>query len=265
MSKDPAFLFYSSDFLTGISDLTMEERGQYITLLCLQHQKGALSPKTIKISVGDVSSDVMSKFEQDEAGNFLNKRLQNVIELREKYVPYKIASATLGGLLNTSRNLKASEKKKIKQSFNIEDFTNLKTKEEIKHSVKEWFKHQLSICLTIYENENEIENETINEDGKKENFSFKNELLKLVVNPKIVDEWLKVRKSKKAVNSETAFAGFLREANKTDLTIDEILTTCVERSWGGFNSEWIKQNTNGKQNSQQLATATLKHIRGITD
>jgi len=51
MAKDPAFLFYSSDFLSGITDLTMEERGQYITLLCLQHQKGSLSEKTIRLSV----------------------------------------------------------------------------------------------------------------------------------------------------------------------------------------------------------------------
>ena len=29
MSKDPAFLFYSSDFLTGVMDLTMEENGIY--------------------------------------------------------------------------------------------------------------------------------------------------------------------------------------------------------------------------------------------
>ena len=32
-NKDPAFLFYSSDFITGCMGLTMEERGQYITLI----------------------------------------------------------------------------------------------------------------------------------------------------------------------------------------------------------------------------------------
>ena len=75
MAKDPAFLFYSSDFLTGISDLTMEERGQYITLLCIQHQKGKLSEKIIKISIGSVSEDVMNKFKKDEDGLYFNERL----------------------------------------------------------------------------------------------------------------------------------------------------------------------------------------------
>ena len=37
--KDPAFLFYSSDFLSGTMLMTDEEIGQYIKLLCLQHQK----------------------------------------------------------------------------------------------------------------------------------------------------------------------------------------------------------------------------------
>jgi len=68
--KDPAFLFYASDFLTGVSGLTMEERGQYITLLCLQHQTGHLSEKEIRLCVGNAAADVMAKFEKDENGNF---------------------------------------------------------------------------------------------------------------------------------------------------------------------------------------------------
>jgi len=76
MSKDPAFLFYSSDFLTGVSDLTMEERGQYITLLCIQHQKGRLSRKMISISCGNATADVMAKLRQDEQGLYYSPRLE---------------------------------------------------------------------------------------------------------------------------------------------------------------------------------------------
>ena len=35
-NKAPAFQLYAQDFLTGVMDLTMEERGVYITLLCKQ-------------------------------------------------------------------------------------------------------------------------------------------------------------------------------------------------------------------------------------
>ena len=83
--KDPAFLFYSSDFLNGVSDLSMEERGQYITLLCLQHQKGHLSKRALSLTVGAVSEFVISKFNQDESGRYYNVRLEEEIDKRKKH------------------------------------------------------------------------------------------------------------------------------------------------------------------------------------
>lgn len=85
MPKDPAFLFYTKDFLSGVSDLTMEERGQYITLLCLQQQKGHLTEKAIKIAVGNAAADVMAKFRQDSAGLWYNERLELEIEKRASH------------------------------------------------------------------------------------------------------------------------------------------------------------------------------------
>lgn len=83
--KDPAFLFYTSDFLTGVSDLTMEERGQYITLLCLQHQKGRLTKKMIGISLGNATADVMAKLRQDEEGRYYSPRLEKEVSKRSEY------------------------------------------------------------------------------------------------------------------------------------------------------------------------------------
>ena len=97
MSKDPAFLFYSSDFLTGVLDLTMAERGQYITLLCLQHQKGRLSEKTIGLNLGDVSKDVLAKFEVDEEGLYYNERLEAEIEKRSQHKEKQRENGKLGG------------------------------------------------------------------------------------------------------------------------------------------------------------------------
>ncbi len=86
MSKDPAFLLYSSDFISGVADLTMEERGQYITLLCLQHQKGHLTEKAVKLALGirtlDEIPDLLQKFAIDESGLFYNKRMDEEIQKR---------------------------------------------------------------------------------------------------------------------------------------------------------------------------------------
>jgi uncharacterized protein YdaU (DUF1376 family) len=45
MAKDPAFLFYPSDFLTGTMFMNNEQIGIYIRLLCSQHQHGGVIDK----------------------------------------------------------------------------------------------------------------------------------------------------------------------------------------------------------------------------
>ncbi len=85
MAKDPAFLFYTNDFLTGVAELTMEERGQYITLMCLQHQKGSLTKKLIMINVPGVTKDVLGKFKKNGEGNLFNERLKKEIIKRQEH------------------------------------------------------------------------------------------------------------------------------------------------------------------------------------
>lgn len=97
MAKDPAFLFYSSDFLSGCIDLEMEERGQYITLLCAQHQKGHLSEKTIRLLVGSVSVNVLVKFSKDQEGNYFSERLDAEIEKRKKFTESRKLNGQKGG------------------------------------------------------------------------------------------------------------------------------------------------------------------------
>lgn len=83
--KDPAMLFYTSDFLTGVALLSMAERGQYITLLCLQQQHGHMTAQEMKAAVGKVSPAVMEKFQRDAEGKFFNRRAELEIQKREKH------------------------------------------------------------------------------------------------------------------------------------------------------------------------------------
>ena len=86
MSKDPAFLFYPSDFLTGTMFLSNEQVGAYIRLLCAQHQQGHLPQRAMEMMCGGIDEEVFSKFEQDEKGLYYNKRLDNESERRTNYV-----------------------------------------------------------------------------------------------------------------------------------------------------------------------------------
>jgi hypothetical protein len=84
MSKDPAILFYTSDFLTGVSFMSYAQRGKYITLLCLQHQKGFLTEREIKKICGK-DEDVLAKFEIDKDGLYFNKRMKEESDKRKRY------------------------------------------------------------------------------------------------------------------------------------------------------------------------------------
>ena len=101
MSKDPAVLFYTSDFMSGVVGLTMQERGQYISLLCIQHQQGHLSEKTICLLLGITSvseiPDVMEKFKIDEDGKYYNERMELEAEKRHSFVNSRKENAKLGG------------------------------------------------------------------------------------------------------------------------------------------------------------------------
>lgn len=83
--KDPAFLFYSSDFLSGTMLMTDEEVGQYIKLLCLQHQKGHLKEKDMLNICKTYNEDIFSKFKKDEEGNYYNERLEHEANKRKAY------------------------------------------------------------------------------------------------------------------------------------------------------------------------------------
>lgn len=106
MSKDPAFLLYSNDMLSGMEGLTMEERGQYITLLLLQHQKGHLTEKMITLCVGNAAADVMAKFRQDPAGLWYNVRLEQEAEKRTAHAE-KQKQRAIEGWKNRKNNTKS--------------------------------------------------------------------------------------------------------------------------------------------------------------
>lgn len=139
--KDPAFLFYSSDFLSGISDLTMEERGQYITMLCLQHQKGNLSEKTIRLNVGSVSVDVIAKFKKDNEGNFYNERLVSEIEKRNLFTESRRNNGIKGGRPKKETKPKGKPKENHMDNHmgNVNEDVNKDIKGNVNDQIKEIF------------------------------------------------------------------------------------------------------------------------------
>ena len=101
-------------------------------------------------------------------------------------------------------------------------------------------RQQTSTNSTVNDNVNV--NVNVN-DNVKENidkpFAFKNALIDFGFNKKLIDEWLKVRKNKRLTNSETAYKIFIKQVEKNGSDKNSILEKCIEKSWGGFESDWF--------------------------
>ena len=59
------------------------------------------------------------------------------------------------------------------------------------------------------------------------------------------DDFLKIRKAKRAPLTKTALAGIEREAEKAKISLDEAITMCAERSWQTFRADWLVDKKSG--------------------
>jgi uncharacterized protein YdaU (DUF1376 family) len=95
--KPPAFQFYADDFVSGVMDMTRQDRGDYIMLLCWQWSKGFIPSDRARLSRivgGDVSEDVLAKFQWDETGG-RNARMEKVRAEQDAYRAKQKANADL--------------------------------------------------------------------------------------------------------------------------------------------------------------------------
>jgi len=90
-TKAPAFQFYAQDFLTGTLDMTMEEKGIYITLLSIQWSKGEIPKERLGLLIHrewDGVPDLVKKKFTDLGDTVRNERLYlakvKMDEFREK-------------------------------------------------------------------------------------------------------------------------------------------------------------------------------------
>lgn len=117
MAKDPAVLFYTSDFLTGTMLMSYEQKGKYITLLCLQHQKGILSEKDMLNICQSYDEDIFNKFQKTDEG-FFNIRMKNEHEKRSNFSKSR-SENRLKGIEN--KKVKQLKKKKISYDNHMEN------------------------------------------------------------------------------------------------------------------------------------------------
>lgn len=139
--KDPAFLFYSGDFLSGTMLMSNEEVGIYIKLLCIQHQQGHLEEADM-LGFG-ATLKIFNKFQKDNDGKYFNKRLEAEISQRKAYSESR------------RNNRKKKEENNISETY----------EEDMKNICNSYVEHM----------ENENINEIINRDNRKKDSKGKKE------------------------------------------------------------------------------------------
>jgi uncharacterized protein YdaU (DUF1376 family) len=144
MSKDPAFLFYSKDWITGTSEMLPLEKGVYIDLLCHQHQNDSLPAQTQRLAmIVRMSHDeflkvwdcLKVKFEERD-GRLYNRKLEEVREERSaKSYRNKIIALFKQAMRRAA--LSPDEYEIVRKKFKIELFEDAK-EADLSELINEW-------------------------------------------------------------------------------------------------------------------------------
>lgn len=185
--KDPAVLFYISDWLTGTAGMDADCRAWYLDLLLHNYDKGSLPNDIEKLAVlagvkysefkrfEQVFEHVLKhKFIQNDNGCLIHPKADKILKGREIFKEKRSDAGKLSYVLRYYREKEKSKmntefEKYIKENINLNEL-DIKNEQMLKQVFKQMFE--------LYENENR--NENINIDINKEDNSK-------IIPPKIED------------------------------------------------------------------------------
>lgn len=228
------FVFYK-DWLNVIRDLPSEvqlEVYQAIAEYAIYGNLIELKPLA-KVAFGFVKQTI-------------DRDTQKYISIKEKR---KEAGAKGGRPLKINELEESKEKQKKQLVFEKSKKSKSPLNVNVNDNVNDFSllekEKQKSVCVEF--GEGEKKEQPLN--AKKETsppvapapppFNFRKAMLAEGFAPELVDEWLKIRKAKKAINSELAFKTFIEQVRKTNQDINAVLSIIVQKQWKGFEADWL--------------------------
>lgn len=98
----------------------------------------------------------------------------------------------------------------------------------------------------------------------REGFDFLEALVQLGVTRQVAEDWMKVRHTKRATNTETAFRNIAAEIAKSGRPADDCIRFVVERSWSGFKADWLlNDNPAGTRPAAPRRESLTEHWRRV--
>lgn len=102
---------------------------------------------------------------------------------------------------------------------------------------------------------NNIKNNIQNTNKKNTKKSVLDLLADFGITGQLADDFVVLRKAKKAPITETALKGYQSEADKAGISICEAVAIAIKRNWQGFNADWNWQGV--LPNNQQTQKMTF--------
>lgn len=247
-AKDPAFLFYPNDFLAGTIELTDEETGQYIKLLCLQfNNDGYLTERQIDRFTS--SPEVKEKFSKNEKGQYFNERLLTVMSQRKERAKKNSANGKKGGNPNFKKGepnpyYTETDKQKDNQTDNQTD--NQKDNQKINIALRNG-------------NGNINEDIIINNTSKvkTKNVYYNNPIVN-----EAFEELLEQRKANKAKNTERAIKLLQGKLDPFDDDVRlQMINEAIVNNWKSVYP--LRGSTNTKGSTKQETMNAIDEALGI--
>ena len=182
------------------------------------------------------------------------KKIQNETETQNY-----IANVANLPFCQKHEDLPSSKENGEKEKKEKESCTKEKDKEEnplkenppIKRESSEREKHPSQPSSELQETKPDKGNKTPSPNPSP--FDFRKQLLKECLDDRhtenvkqVIDDWMLVRKRKNAVNSQTAFVRIMSQIKKAKvvygLSCEQCIQIAAERSWTGFESEWLNES-----------------------
>lgn len=257
--KDPAILFYYTDWLTSTAEMDADCRGWYLNLIIHNYDKGSIPNDVEKCAVlagvkfsefqrfEQVFQQVLQHlFQQTDQQRLSNPRAKEILRRREAFKEKRSNAGKLSRILTYFRSTYKSEMTKGFEAF-IKANTDEINLPEIDVKNEQVLQHLLQHLLQLYRNRNEIIKEdskvTIKGAGNKKPSSRKTSSVKA---PPTVEEVVSYFKDN-GFNEELAkrFHAYYQSANWYDQRGNKV------NSWKQKAiSNWFKNNQpHGNTNS----------------
>jgi hypothetical protein len=110
--------------------------------------------------------------------------------------------------------------------------------------------------------EEDINYNNTNYNNTASPFSFFNSLINYGFDKNLVSDWLKVRKTKKATNTETSYNSFINEIEKRNCNLNEILEFIIIKNWSGFKWSWYDTEIEKEKSSAKKEKETEPIVIG---